>query len=269
LQFGQEPLCKEDDKVIKIGPPGDDEEKSSDVWSPASFLLALMDPYLPRYHENVQRDFFLYKNFLWSMDINPHFYRFITKETKNIKWMKNHRRELAYLLLLDILSEDIPTIKKANLEFQEDYREEDRTRQRRLLRNEYYPELFLNPTDYIEKRMDERNKNNSTIATENLDFGRDYMSSFQLMMALNQKFVANLPPQKELDYWDGLNACIKLVSADEIQDIITFGDELNEALDRVLLRVSNLDGDRKIIVDEIRKKTDLIEQFRINLNTAV
>ena len=133
---------------------GDDEEKSSDVLSPASFLLALMDPYLPRYHENVQRDFFLYKNFLWSMDINPHFYRFITKETKNIEWMKNHRRELAYLLLLDILSEDIPTIKKANLEFQEDYREEDRTRQRRLLRNEYYPELFLNPTDYIEKRMD-------------------------------------------------------------------------------------------------------------------
>jgi len=89
------------------------------------------------------------------------------------------------------------------------------------------------------------------------------------MMALNQQFSINLPSQRENEWWDYYHACIKLVSADEVRDILDFGYELNEILDRVLLRVNGLDGDRKLIVEEIRRKTDIIEQFRSLLNMAV
>lgn len=270
LKFGQEPQFKEEDEVIKIGLPSETEVKSDGDWTPAEFLVALLDPYLPRYEKNLEQEFFLYKNFLLNMNLNPNFYRYVVKETKNLKWMKNHRKELAYLLLLDILSANTPTIKTANVEYDEDYREEDRTRQRRLLRNEYYPELFFKPAEYLEIRRDEREKHYSTVVTENmLDFGEEYMSTVPFMWTLNQQFTNNLPLQKELDHWDYLNTCIRIVSADEIRDLIKFGDELNEALDRVLLRVKELDGDRKFIVDEIRERTDLVEQFRAILNTAI
>lgn len=96
---------------------------------------------LPKWEDNLQQDYRLYKNFIRNYDYNPHFYRFLLKETKNITWIKNHRSELSYLLLLDILSETTSTIYDANQEYDEDKKDKDRTRQRRLLRNEYYPEL--------------------------------------------------------------------------------------------------------------------------------
>jgi len=252
--------------LFKLPAPSED---SDDVISPASFLNALIEPAIPRINEKKRRDFFLYKRFFWGMDLNPHFYRYVVKETKNIGWIKHHRSELAYLLLLDILSEQAPTIQDANKEFREDHKDEDRTRQRRLLRNEYYPELFFQPSMIIERSRDERVGNYSTLLTEGLNFGEEYMWAFQLMMALNQEFSNNLPSQRENEWWDYHHACIKLVSADEIRDIIDFGYELNEVLDRVLLRVTRLDGDRKLIVEEIKKKTDIIEQFRSLLNMAV
>lgn len=244
-------------------------EDSGDVISPASVLNALIEPAIPRINEKKREDFFLYKRFFWGMDLNPNFYRYIVNKTKNIRWIKNHRSELAYLLLLDILSEKAPTIQDANIEFREDHKDEDRTRQRRLLRNEYYPELFFKPTLFIERNRDERVGNYSTLLTEGLNFGEEHIWSFQLMMALNQQFSNNLPPQRANEWWDYHHACIKLVSAEEVRDIIAFGYELNEVLDRVLLRVSGLDGDRKLIVEEIRRKTDLVEQFRSLLNIAV
>ncbi len=244
-------------------------EDFSDVISPVSFINALIEPAIPRINEKKREDFFLYKKFFWGMDLNPNFYRYIVNKTKNIRWIKNHRSELAYLLLLDILSEKAPTIQDANIEFREDYKDEDRTRQRRLLRNEYYPELFFKPTLFIERNSDERVGNYSTLITEGLNFGEEHIWSFQLMMTLNQQFSINLPSQRENEWWDYYHACIKLVSADEVRDILDFGYELNEILDRVLLRVTGLDGDRKIIVEEIRRKTDIIEQFRSLLNMAV
>lgn len=248
--------------------PGPAEE-IGDAISPISFINALIEPAIPRINEKKREDFFLYKRFLWGMDLNPNFYRYIVNKTKNIRWMKNHRSELAYLLLLDILSEKVPTIQEANTEFREDHKDEDRTRQRRLLRNEYYPELFFKPTLFIERNGDERVGNYSTLITEGLNFGEEHIWSFQLMMALNQQFSNNLPSQRENEWWDYNHACIKLVSTDEVRDILDFGEELNEILNRVLLRVSWLDGDRKLIVEEIRRKTDLIEQYRSLLNMAV
>jgi len=244
-------------------------EDFGDANSPVSFINALIEPAIPRINEKKREEFFLYKNFFLGMDLNPNFYRYIVNKTKNIRWIKNHRSELAYLLLLDILSEKAPTILEANIEFREDYKDEDRTRQRRLLRNEYYPELFFKPALLIERNGDERVGNYSTLITEELKFGEEHLWSFQLMMALNQQFLNNLPPQRDDEWWDYHHACIKLVSADEVRDILDFGYELNEVLDRVLLRVSGLMGDRKLIVEEIRRKTDIIEQFRSLLNIAV
>ena len=261
-------LIEEKDGIVTLKIPIA-QEGSEGITLRELFRNSLFDLLSPKIDENIQRDFFLYKRFIWGMDLNPNFYRYIVKQTKDLEWVKNHRSELAYLLLFDILSEQAPTIQGANIELKQDYQNEDRTRQRRLLRNEYYPELFFEPTKYFERGGDERVGNYSTLFTENLNFGEEYMEAFQLTMALNQQVSTHLPSQKENEWWDHQQAYIKMVSAEEVRDIINFGTELNEILDRVQLRISWWGGDRKLIVDEIRRKTDIIEEFRALLNMAV
>ena len=261
-------LIEEKDGIVTLKIPIA-QEGSEGITLRELFRNSLFDLLSPKIDENIQRDFFLYKRFIWGMDLNPNFYRYIVKQTKDLEWVKNHRSELAYLLLFDILSEQAPTIQGANIELKQDYQNEDRTRQRRLLRNEYYPELFFEPTKYFERGGDERVGNYSTLFTENLNFGEEYMEAFQLTMALNQQVSTHLPSQKENEWWEHQQAYIKMVSAEEVRDIINFGTELNEILDRVQLRISWWGGDRKLIVDEIRRKTDIIEEFRALLNMAV
>lgn len=172
------------------------------------------------------------------------------------------------------LHPELATIQELN-----DYQEEEKiskdvARQRRLLRSKYYPELFFrHPKELVQidpvYKPDGNVSYFSTVTMENPSFGNDFIWTVPLMMSLNQQFSAGLPDEKRQEFLDSVTALTKLVSLDEIKDILNFGDELNQALDRVTLRVNSYDAERQLLVNEIRKKTEIIEEFRELLNIAL
>jgi hypothetical protein len=232
------------------------------------FFGFLENYFIPKIDHEKMQDFWFYKNFYWAMKLRPNFYRYTLKEVKKVRRVKQHRIGLTYLLLYDLLSQKVPTVKDANQYLEEEGKSID-DRQRRLLRNEYYPDLFFRPIpELFSRKKDKRVDNFSSVLTNVPNFGFDYWQAVSLTMNYNQMFNEHLPPQHEFDKLDYLSNCIRLVTVDEIEDILSFGNELNEILDRVILRVGDIDEERGLMVKEMRKKTEIIEEFRTLLNTA-
>lgn len=262
-------LVERDGDIVSLKIPIREPEEGDEI-DPNPFGSWLIDMVTPKIDNVKMQDFWAYKNFYWMMELQPSIYRYTLKKIKKIKWVQEHRAGLAYMLLFDLLSEEIPNLRDANISLDEEKIQKDEVRQRRLLRNEYYPELFFQPiSNLVRKKQDRRIENYTSILTDHPKFGIEYWQANSIANIENQRFNEHLPQGQDFENQIQLSRWIRKVTANEIEDIIEFGNDLNLALDRVLSRIKWLDGDRNLIVKEIRQRNDIVDEFRDFLNAAV
>lgn len=259
---------KEEESVIKIQ-TGDEDSDG------IHFLDILLRPFLPKVNRAGEEAFFLYKNFQVKLQLEPGFYLDVLKKVRKLGWFKAHRQQLAYLILFDILHPELPTIQELNRYAKEERVTKDESRQRRLIRSNYYPEFFfIHPKSLVEidprKRTDGNVSYFSSISTtQDLDFGKDYVFSAPLAFDMIQNFEASLSNMNGREWKRASAALIRKSFLEDVKDFLEFGDDLISVLKRIRRRIGVLDGERALLADEIERKTEVIEGFRNLLNTAL
>ncbi len=210
-------------------------------------------------------DYLLSKNLSLKLNTDPGFLQHVTNQVRNLGWARQHRRELAYLIMLDVLSTKQTSVRES--EYEEGL-DELTSRTRQSIRHEYYPEIFFRPPARLfVRKVDKRIHSYKTVFTDAPEFDEE-----TLMKAATLGYMADqpiLPHLKSIDKMMEWHTGLRLVNPHELEDIRVFGDELIDAIDRVNKKSTGLDSERLSLVEEIRGRTRIVEELKITLDSAI
>jgi len=175
-------------------------------------------------------------NFLTNRSLEYGFYRFLKKEMKQDTWVKRHKTELAFFILLDLLYPEHATLKGSreepfdlpdNLRIFLEQRLSNR-QSRRILRDEY-PELFFSPPQNIRKKLDDNRLNpfTSVFSVIPIYDGPESATAMQLL-AVQQ--LASMKYQDFIDEKREIGAHLRMVDPDDLEDLHEFLEITNPVI---------------------------------------
>ena len=167
-------------------------------------------------------------NFLTNRSLQYGFYRFLKKEMKQDTWVKRHKTELVFFILLDLLYPEHATLKGSRAEpfdLPDNLRifieQRLSTRQsRRILRDEY-PELFFSPPKNIRKKLDDNRLNPFTSIFSEIPID-DSPESAAAMQLLTIQQLASMNYQDLIDEQREIGAHLRMVDPDDLEDLNEF-----------------------------------------------
>lgn len=205
------------------------------------------------------------KFFTLKLNTEPGFFQYVLREIGKQDLARTHRRELAYLVMLDVLNPKTTSVKESELETEED---ELTSRTRRSIRNEYYPEIFFRPPiGLFTRKVDERVQPYKTVFTQDPEFDQETLEKAAFIGSIHD--AAMYPHYKTIQKIMEIHTGLRLVNPNEITDLKAFGDELNDAIDRVQKKIKTLDAERRSLVEDIRDRTRIVEELKFTLDSAI
>lgn len=215
--------------------------------------------------KRILKEYALDKTFIMKLNTEPGFFQYVLKEVGKLDLVRTHRRELAYLVMLDVLNPETTSVRESELEIDED---ELTSRTRRSIRNEYYPELFFRPPiGLFTRKVDERIQPYKTIFTEDPEFDQNTLEKAAFLGSIHDAAVH--PYLETIEKIMEVHASLRLVNPYEITDLRAFGDELNVAIDRVQKKIKTFDPERRSLVEDIRERTRIVEELKLTLDSAI
>lgn len=189
-------------------------------------------------------------NFLTNRSLEYGFYRFIKREMKQDTWVKRHKTELAFFILLDLLYPEHAHLKGSREEpfdLPEDLRifleQRLSTRQsRRILRDEY-PELFFSPPKKIRKKLDDDRFNPFTSVFSILPID-DSPESAAAMQLLTVQQLAFMKYQDFIDEKREIGAHLRMVDPDDLEDLHEFIEITNPVIQLLTMTFGPVEEER-------------------------
>lgn len=184
------------------------------------------------------------------MTINPGFYRFIVKRLHNVGWIKEHKKELAKLLLVDLL-QPVATLKKAINVSDKSYTYRHR---RRIIKE--YPELFFTPPEGSITELDD-NRASPFNSIFTVDYFFDEEEKIEARKLVKMMHVTQLPYEAEYKYKEILIQGIRSVEPLEIEEYIEFWQFLIITLNNII-KAFKICKDKDWIIKDIQDGKEIV-----------
>ena len=225
-----------------------------------AFLIKRLGSMDPKNRKEVIEEFARELAFVKRVDLNPAFHRFVQRELEN---HNKEIKELAFLIMLDILRKDPPTPKEAEKKGGHYV-----SRHRRRFIRDIYPEIFFPYPNVKKKRMklDKRMKPFRCIFSHEFDPRKDHNSKEAIMLMAIEELASERYQEKFQPIME-IHANLRAVDPEEIQCLYLFW----EYLESLVKKDGFIDpsSENKWIEDQILNRGKAVEILHYIITLAV
>jgi hypothetical protein len=214
-------------------------------------------------------------NFLTNRSLEYGFYRYLKREMKQDKWVKRHKTELAFFLLLDLLYPEHATLKGSREEpfdLPDDLRiflgQRLSTRQSRRILREEYPELFFSPPKSIPKKVNDDRLNPFTSVFSVISLN-DTPESVAAMELLTMQELAFTKYRDFIDERREVGAHLRMVDPDDLEDLHEFMGITNHVIQLLSMTYGPVGAEHSKWIGVFKEGTGGFDAFHSLIESAI